>query len=1067
MDKADRPGHGCPAEQMIAETSVIGYNSGPTTELGLTLKSSNKCAEPELNNGSSGGASANAGSREEMVFVTADPLSELVWSPHKGLSLKCADCNIADKKTFLWGMVISPTQSITIGEGNDIGSSAGGNMNPSQIVQGFDCQVSDRVTVVGSPSSTRSILPICQNMEPTSILGSCEDVRDLTKDKQSAPYTNEEDHLYKRQKSVCGLTDLQSSEACEIRRNANSNNPEKASVPGLDKGNTADISSQNLNEKRPYSAEVNPKCYGSERESSCDHTYGKRKVGSRNGRNADNNSESTCRTSSSKQCELPDSPIRFLTSACDTHVIQDEGGNENTIAASNFRLERGGNTSENESGKSESASVELGVTSQPADHVTRNHCQIGELPEYDVILVEESPNTSRMPLHQRKGKEKVLSNCNANAALLKDDDDDSHESVESCNNSTGLVVARKRPWSFDQSLVTDSKRMKQVHEGPHCISVQRHGSSFMNWISNMVKGSSKSDLKETTSLDLIMRPSDHELGSDDMLQERNRQSINANTGFGTVFKALYHSNVQDTRVYSIDNQEQGSKELEMAIGTCDDKNPPVTCGEENVKFDNETGMSPENQMICGDGVGPSYIQNFPSANISTVPTDGKVSYLGSFFQNAVNSPSEEKETHTRGLSASNYLVNNIHPLGSQWITRFCPKVSSPALESSHFDQNIDEAVEGSTDSIRISPPAEAHSDVRNKVSQNCAVSTSGSFGLVRLNERTDHTVKPIANTIQPSQRLASVFARRLDALRHIMPCEVEGNSSHAVTTCIFCGIRGHKLQECSEITEAEFGALLKKLDFYDGAEESSCLCIRCFELNHWAIACPNISSRKLSHSNAGFSLLDFRNLGKTPSNKVTYKEDTDYRASTVANEKFTDIVILDKSNSDQELTKGKQTITSSSTENLSKEYQMTAFYNFVNRQIPAIPRGTFDAIKKLRLSRADIFKWKRSTLSALPLEGFFIRLRLRKLEKELGSTGYYVARISSGSREKSSVSSKILLSVKIGGFKCLVENRFVSNHEFLEDELLAWWCATLKVGGNLPSEKDLELKLNERKRFRF
>ncbi|KAL0388477.1 UNVERIFIED_CONTAM: hypothetical protein Sradi_2729500 [Sesamum radiatum] len=42
------------------------------------------------------GAGGNATSRIEMAFAAYDPLSELVWSPHNGLSLKCADSSMPD-----------------------------------------------------------------------------------------------------------------------------------------------------------------------------------------------------------------------------------------------------------------------------------------------------------------------------------------------------------------------------------------------------------------------------------------------------------------------------------------------------------------------------------------------------------------------------------------------------------------------------------------------------------------------------------------------------------------------------------------------------------------------------------------------------------------------------------------------------------------------------------------------------------------------------------------------------------------------------------------------------------
>lgn len=58
------------------------------------------------------GAGVNASSTVDMAFAESDPLSELVWSPRKGLSLKCAESSLADKKPFrLWN--VGPTTLIT------------------------------------------------------------------------------------------------------------------------------------------------------------------------------------------------------------------------------------------------------------------------------------------------------------------------------------------------------------------------------------------------------------------------------------------------------------------------------------------------------------------------------------------------------------------------------------------------------------------------------------------------------------------------------------------------------------------------------------------------------------------------------------------------------------------------------------------------------------------------------------------------------------------------------------------------------------------------------------------
>lgn len=94
-------------------------NVEPVTDLGLVLGYFNQCVQRRSNNDSGAGAGANAGSRIDVTFVTDDSLSELVWSPHKGLSLNCTDSSFADTKTSLFlgtgpsNVALSPPQSIT------------------------------------------------------------------------------------------------------------------------------------------------------------------------------------------------------------------------------------------------------------------------------------------------------------------------------------------------------------------------------------------------------------------------------------------------------------------------------------------------------------------------------------------------------------------------------------------------------------------------------------------------------------------------------------------------------------------------------------------------------------------------------------------------------------------------------------------------------------------------------------------------------------------------------------------------------------------------------------------
>jgi len=89
------------------------------TDFELVLNYSNRCIWKNLKNGS--GAGANAACKIDKAFSAADPLSEIVWSPDKGFSLKCVDSSFTNKKASLFGdfdpssMVLALLRSVAEG----------------------------------------------------------------------------------------------------------------------------------------------------------------------------------------------------------------------------------------------------------------------------------------------------------------------------------------------------------------------------------------------------------------------------------------------------------------------------------------------------------------------------------------------------------------------------------------------------------------------------------------------------------------------------------------------------------------------------------------------------------------------------------------------------------------------------------------------------------------------------------------------------------------------------------------------------------------------------------------
>ncbi|PQP94100.1 hypothetical protein Pyn_15444 [Prunus yedoensis var. nudiflora] len=161
------------------------------------------------------------------------------------------------------------------------------------------------------------------------------------------------------------------------------------------------------------------------------------------------------------------------------------------------------------------------------------------LPGNKSVLVKDSPTNSKIHKHRRKGKEKALFDGGLNGRM-SEDEDDSHESVESCN-SAGLFSLGKKRWNFEDEFIVGSKRFrKQIQETPTCISYIRQDSSFMNWMSSMVKGFSKSMQDEAPSLALTLAHPDHGHAHSDkklITCNKNQDAGLKNIGFQSIFQS--------------------------------------------------------------------------------------------------------------------------------------------------------------------------------------------------------------------------------------------------------------------------------------------------------------------------------------------------------------------------------------------------------------------------------------------------------------------------------------------------------------------------------------------------
>ncbi|XP_044499246.1 uncharacterized protein LOC123220742 isoform X3 [Mangifera indica] len=893
----------------------------PVTDLGLALDYSGQCTQRKLNNDS--GAGANAASRVDMKFVASDPLSELVWSPQNGLSLKCADCSFTDKKSSpLWydrpsNIVLSPSQNLTAGR-----SSADKPTNKDNFIvsQGAFCvrsEMAGKDTSASIPESDVAVKPVCEL--------DCEDMTDE------------------------GKLDF-------IRYEPSSANP---TGEGRDNGHENQTSRMVI----VLNSEVHPR----------------------------------------KECEANNTLVQNLASPGRGHersFLGKESKSNMAMAIGDHPLERLESTSDNDVLSLISENVygaEKKIVASESAHGIKYGSQQNEgiMPKDKTISGENSPTNSRIPMFQRKDKEKVLSDGDVNGRMSKEDDD-SHESVESCN-STGLFSTGKKRWSFEQQLIVGSKRVKkQINESPGSVSHTKQDSSFMNWISNMMKGFSKTSQDDIPSLALTLAHPDHgqeSPGHKLVKYDKNQESGCRKVGFQSIFQSLYCSNTKVVE-RTMDNNYQ--TELDLGNRHCDISSATsMACHGDNNNLCKQFLISNENfnESTSENEADPAIQPRISSANIPCSQENSKGNSEGNKnscnmaagkVQGGTNSsscldkhktssthytnskpPSEAKTTHNFG--------HGNDPLGSFWITRFTPKPCLPLLKlqsssaahecaTNYHDSHCNDfdAVEAGPLSIKDPPIGVAQE------SENCAEEFEASAGFNRIKGHTDQKSVPKLNPILPSQRfknsLPSGFARKLNAFKHIMPSY--DDAACATITCFFCGKKGHHLQHCLEIADNELEYLLRNISSYNGAEELPCLCIRCFQINHWAVACPNASSRVQNQLECGIQLnikneectkhLDDNKSPFQASSAHTVCDPNDQRLETDPGIKLrmTEGATSDRIISDENLVNDYNPSSSGKL----KESQVMPLCNLVNKQISELLKGIFDAIIGLRLSRTDILK---------------------------------------------------------------------------------------------------------------
>ncbi|XP_027164659.1 uncharacterized protein LOC113764842 [Coffea eugenioides] len=1059
-------------------------------DLGLSLGCSSNCIRTKLKENS--GAGVNAASIIDMTYTASNSLSELIWSPHSGLSLKCAERSLADKKPFLlWNVgpsntIPSLSQGISC-NGTDDETKMEENFIISEAAFHVDSEIVQRASLSQSPGSTAR-----------PIIGSSH-VQNMESRDEMDEEKIEKGILVKERGENAGYLDENDKESCDPCNERIDIMAERSQE------NTGPIGSNiNMARTEALSGDLNLGI-----SNDFNPIVSKAVNGGQFLEEVTTSAEVHRETVSEAQITPPqistyfDEPNKEVKGA-----FEEERKNKSKIHGSMVPiLQKLEHTAEND--------LQHPMTKDAYQQNEERLLRGCSLP------LETSPGDgSRQPC-PLKGKEKALSDSNI-GGRFSNNLDDSQESVESCT-STGLLG--KRRWKFDQQLICESKRVKQQTDGcPESTSLIKHDSSFMNWISNMVNGFSKSNHEEVPSLGLTHAHFSREqtdILHETMICREHQESVSKNMGFQTIFRSLYRSGEKliETQVSRDDSSVERLQNLVQV-----DK---INVQRSSINSSVQNGVSLGHIFIADEKILPSSTecvvsQSDQAWNLSAIPiknefstdsADDKAPSNQEFCRGNTGISSSNSLGHHKMTAAENAntrvasdgretcdLSNKNNLLGSLWITRFSTKTSGIPSNLNHSKRDNCLVIDGLGDCERPNtqnqtslsfPIEEKHSDTM--VNENSgdlvknletfAASAEFSLGFMEIHERKhSNSVLKLQSTLpsqgpKSSEAMASTFARRVDALKHIIPSEAKKDANFTAPTCFYCGKSGHNLQDCSEVMESELEDLLKNMSSCNWLEDSPYLCIRCFQIDHWAITCPVVTSNRQHQLENKMSFVKCQNVSKPilfsgNQRKACFLDkgghlkvglcsgeepsmNTGLRNLVSNPEEFSG----NNLSSDETL----KQITSNSGKKKLIEHQNLPLSNLVSEQIEEVPKVIFDAVRRLQLSRADILKWMSSDVSLSHLEGLFLRLRLGKWEAGLGGTGYYVACIT-GEPAKD---SKTSISVSVGGIKCSVGSQYVSNHDFLEDELKVWWSRTLRNGGKIPSTEDLETKLRQRIKLGF
>nr|KYP65465.1 hypothetical protein KK1_011700 [Cajanus cajan] len=663
----------------------------PKSDIELVLNYSNQCIwknEP--------GAGANAACRINKPFPATDPLSEIIWSPDNGFSLKCVDSSFTNKNTSLFG-----------------------NVEPSSMVLALFQSVNDGISTTDKPLDDVFVEPIAVICSKSDV--SSRDTPAMQPESDSAIIipdhkTCEEHHDTDNGFSLKCVDSSFTNKNTSLFGNVEPSSMVLALFQSVNDGisttdkplddvfvepiavicSKSDVSSRDTPAMQPESdsAIIIPDHKTCEEHHDTGFGDNMEKMNTaRETPNLPNGQKENVMNELEKEKNI------FAQANIGTAIISEIKGNKSTI-------------------------------SEPYQMGTEEMTQLCN----KNLPAVPSPCNSMIHMTRNDGKEKSLSDGNSNDSLSKEDD--FHLSVESCH-SAGLFLAGKKRCNFHQVIIGRKKVKKQIQETSCSKSNVKPDSSFMNLISNMMKGCSQTTQDEDKSLALNLENPNHLNQRPDqklLTCNKNQDPELKNAGFRSNFQSMVGAKFKNvgTRMSHVG---EASKDFELDNKVHGIDVTPITFYAENNSL---------------------YRQNLQSNKLEV--SEGRVDACPPI------------QPQTRSKNSPNSL----------WITRFLPKSTSPLIVFDHLNERSGSEVHSTA--CTTLPHSHEHISLNNckiedqllseaKSIHDCCMNREDSTSIKVDKGNQFHPEKHKFNSFTPfpgfrdSGPMVSMFARRLGAIK--------------------------------------------------------------------------------------------------------------------------------------------------------------------------------------------------------------------------------------------------------------------------------------------------------------